>query len=431
MVSLETRWFPAEEYGPDPLQPSAAHRSLTVADTLPTSSTSRVDDAETRDDWDSATATTGSSFWNSEWSEWSSELGDDTALMISFIQQKKESMLKDLLNDFLVGYGHGGQATSGSSKSGTAKETSSMVKVVSASRADESAQKRKRQPEDDDEDESSNAPSRTVRRRTRIPSELTFACPFSKKDPLRHAPCYRYVLTRIRDVKQHLVRRHGRPIYCPRCGDIFSSEDLRDEHCRQSICAIQSVLKIDGISESQRRLLGKKTSPNMSPEEQWFSIFDILFPGHQPRPVSAYADHSLSEELAGFRDYMTSQGPPILAEHLTRAGLFPPESEPESTSIQNGVLAEGLDLLIRRWVSALPQASSRHPSPPIVSTPNNTLPQTIASRPSSRLEVYLAGSEKLVEPLTLTSSAAPEAEISTSEQTLFEEHALLLGQLGH
>ncbi|KAI1339907.1 hypothetical protein F5Y15DRAFT_58633 [Xylariaceae sp. FL0016] len=65
---------------------------------------------------------------------------------------------------------------------------------------------------------------------------LFLACPFAKKDPVRHRKCYSYTLNRIGDVKQHISRRHRIPLYCPRCMETFDDDDCKDIHIRSMGC---------------------------------------------------------------------------------------------------------------------------------------------------------------------------------------------------
>ncbi|PMD42711.1 hypothetical protein L207DRAFT_457201, partial [Hyaloscypha variabilis F] len=110
-------------------------------------------------------------------------------------------------------------------------------------------------------------------------NQLSFACPFAKKDPLKYRCCYSYTLNRVRDVKQHLSRHHQLPIYCPRCMVIFETEDERDEHQRSIVCSVQDSVRHDGLTRAQKAQLSERVSSTMTVEDQWFAIFDILFPG--------------------------------------------------------------------------------------------------------------------------------------------------------
>ncbi|KAK7713695.1 hypothetical protein SLS63_012010 [Diaporthe eres] len=80
--------------------------------------------------------------------------------------------------------------------------------------------------------------------------------------------------------------------------------------------------------------LHKKSNPSLSTEEQWFAIWDIVFPD-KPRPSSPYINDSLSEDATQLQEVIINQWPSILAsvadahvdtdrleqEHLIRATL--------------------------------------------------------------------------------------------------------------
>lgn len=64
-----------------------------------------------------------------------------------------------------------------------------------------------------------------------------FACPYVAQRPATYRNCLRYRLIRIKDVKQHLRRNHRIPPHCSRCGQAFCSEEDRDAHVREGMCA--------------------------------------------------------------------------------------------------------------------------------------------------------------------------------------------------
>ncbi|KAK0613636.1 hypothetical protein B0T14DRAFT_282884 [Immersiella caudata] len=141
--------------------------------------------------------------------------------------------------------------------------------------------------DDNDEEMSQHSPNYSRKKPRGDKESPTFACPFLKKDPIAHQQCCMFVLSRIRDVKQHLRRRHQMPIYCPRCVKIFDNEDDRDEHVVEMNCPRRPG-KPDGITERQKKALSEKAPASQSPETQWFGIFKILFPDHETLPQSPY-----------------------------------------------------------------------------------------------------------------------------------------------
>ncbi|KAI3395882.1 hypothetical protein diail_667 [Diaporthe ilicicola] len=234
---------------------------------------------------------------------------------------------------------------------------------------------------------SSSQTSPSKRRRT-SDRKLTFACPYTKKNPMSYRDCYKYTLSRIRDVKQHLARRHQKPLYCARCMDTFESEGGRDEHIREASCPLRPLITLDGITESQKQQLAKKSASNTSEEAQWFAVYDVLFPGHSP-PESPYIDRELLQDITLYHNFLTANGPRILSEVLTRRGAVTwnlPNEERDLAAFQQTVFEEGLHTIFNQWVVRRTSSTEHVNSPTFVGTANNLTP------PSSDTSAERAGS---------------------------------------
>ena len=134
-------------------------------------------------------------------------------------------------------------------------------------------------------------------------SHRTLACPFWKYDPYtKYRSCGAYTLKRIRDVKQHLTRRHTPTLYCQVCYVIFQERDRLEEHIETRSCSRAPGSQLDGISPTTDRILRGRANPKLSTEEQWFDIWSLLFPD-KPRPFSPYNDPVLSADIGDFREY--------------------------------------------------------------------------------------------------------------------------------
>lgn len=184
--------------------------------------------------------------------------------------------------------------------------------------------------------------------------KVTFACPYFKKDPVRHRDCYKFTQTKILDVKQHLTRCHQMPMYCPRCYAIFETEDSRDDHIVHIDCmATRSTPKPDSITESQRQQLSEKTPANISKEDQWYGVWDILFSA-TPRPASPYIDSVVFQDITLYQDFLTSSGPRILSNFLAERGAAitwrVPSEERDLVAFQQTILEEGLRVVYNQWV---------------------------------------------------------------------------------
>ena len=160
-----------------------------------------------------------------------------------------------------------------------------------------------------DDDVTSKLPARTGDECTR-----GYACPFFRRDPVRYIDCLTRKLTRIRDVKQHIERRHTRPRYCPICYKIFSSAPDCDVHIRSQRCVSRGPTIIDnfeGVSREMLRLLKSKVS-RTAPREQWYSVWDTVFPG-VTRPDSPYLDSTIEEIIGIVRNLWEREAIQILS----------------------------------------------------------------------------------------------------------------------
>lgn len=229
---------------------------------------------------------------------------------------------------------------------------------------------------------SSNLAGCSKRRRT-SDRQLTFACPYTKKDPMSYRDCYKYKLSRIRDVKQHLARCHRNPPYCPRCMGTFETEVERDEHIRDFSCPSRPLIPLDGITEAQKSQLAKKSISNTPPEAQWFAVFDIVFLEHKPRPQSAYVDSELLQDITLYQDFLTSHGPRILSEVLTQRGAVTwnsPDDERDLAAFQQEIFEEGLRELFDQWLA---RRSSSSQNPSVTSSSGGTAQNTPPSSSNS------------------------------------------------
>lgn len=239
---------------------------------------------------------------------------------------------------------------------------------------------------DDGSGPSSNRVDCSKRRRTSH-RQLTFACPYTKKDPMLYRDCYRYKLSRIRDVKQHLARCHRKPLYCPRCMGTFGTEVERDDHIREFSCPSRRSITLDGITEYQKSQLAKKSAPNASPEAQWFAVFEIVFPGHKPKPASPYVDSELLQDITLYQDFLTSNGPRILSGILDERGAVTwnlPDGERDLAAFQQTVFEEGLRTVFDQWFA---RRSSNSPDLTMSSSSGSNSRDTPPSSSASRERV--------------------------------------------
>jgi hypothetical protein len=83
-----------------------------------------------------------------------------------------------------------------------------------------------------------------------------------------------------------------------------------------TICEGRNSIVHDGITRAQKAQLTERIRSRMDLKHQWFSIFNILFPDHIPRPTSAFLDTNLAADLLAFQNMMLTGGPNIILSTL-------------------------------------------------------------------------------------------------------------------
>lgn len=182
----------------------------------------------------------------------------------------------------------------------------------------------------------------TPRRRQR-PVQVLFACPYWKKDCQVWRDCFGYKLTGVKYVKDHLKRVHAKICYCDRCGAEFESKSGLETHRRSSQSPQCNPRSFESwwLSEAQKRTLSKRPNPKHSPEEQWYAVWDVIFPSDR-KPDSPFIDQAISEDLSSFLEFARVQGPDIVRDMGMDA--FPGALDPR-------VLQVGIRRLYSRWAS--------------------------------------------------------------------------------
>ncbi|RSL44274.1 hypothetical protein CEP54_014753 [Fusarium duplospermum] len=180
-----------------------------------------------------------------------------------------------------------------------------------------------------------------------------FACPFFKWDPINHDDCFRYKFKRIADVKQHLKRHHRQPTHCDICVEELPNEDALHDHIRAQSCSRREYIPPDGMTPAQeRRIVSRVGTRNMSANEQWFEVYEILFPG-APRPQPVYLGDRLSEDVEVLRQFMSQQGHVMIVREL-QGGNFQWGSGQELESqrqLQNALFSVFDEFLSRQNVA--------------------------------------------------------------------------------
>lgn len=177
-----------------------------------------------------------------------------------------------------------------------------------------------------------------------------FACPFWKKDPIKHRDCFKGV-RRIRDVKQHLRRSHQQPVFCRRCGMEFGDQEAAlSEHLRAAEpCEVRDFQHPEGITSVHQKALKQYSPRGEDKAAQWYVIWDYLFPGGPngkpppPRPSSPYVDEDLSEDMSSFCEFTHREGWRALAND--------PDLSYVALSVDEEVLQRCFDRIYENWLA--------------------------------------------------------------------------------
>ena len=209
-----------------------------------------------------------------------------------------------------------------------------------------------------------------------------YACPFFKRDPVRYMDCLTRKLTRIRDVKQHIERRHIQPRFsCPICYGKFSSPQDRDDHIRSRCCASGSptaIDSLDGVSRETLKLLKSRVSRTIA-REQWYSVWDTIFSG-VARPESPYLDSTIEEIIGIIRNLWEREAGQILSNFPKRKQIQPRDNA-DATKLISELLR---DLQVHARKVIREETPTESPSSALSNHQDTALTKHELSAPSSR-----------------------------------------------
>ncbi|KXH44744.1 hypothetical protein CNYM01_02209 [Colletotrichum nymphaeae SA-01] len=176
-----------------------------------------------------------------------------------------------------------------------------------------------------DQSDDDELPDESRRKKSRIQGStadkndhgLSLACPFYKADKRTHNRCSLLQLNRIRDVKQHLYRKHMQPHYCSRCGRQFETQTEERCHTRQQDCSKRANQPPDGITHDQQKELKERVDRKLAVKEQWFAVWAIVFPDIPP-PDSPYVYSPTREVATNMRNYWQETKAEMLVNHADR-----------------------------------------------------------------------------------------------------------------
>lgn len=151
-----------------------------------------------------------------------------------------------------------------------------------------------------------------------------FACPFYRRFPIRHKDCMNRKLTRIRDVKQHIMRRHIQAaFYCPTCYESYPSSRLRDKHIQSRCCEARPPPILDNLDSSSKEvqdLVSYRANNSSTQEEKWHEIWRLLF-REDSGGKNAFLGTLTEETIGIIREFWEQKSYQILPAYLASRGI--------------------------------------------------------------------------------------------------------------
>jgi hypothetical protein len=155
----------------------------------------------------------------------------------------------------------------------------------------------------------------------------TWACPFYRFSPSEHQGClWSLSLPSVRSTIQHVIADHQLAHFCPLCRTTFSSATERDAHIVARCCEKrEDIPPPAGVSEDQLERIDaayqRWMAMGASEEEQWFGLWEILFPG-APQPSSPYLMATHEWEATALRQFWHDEGHELVSRQLERLGVI-------------------------------------------------------------------------------------------------------------
>ncbi|SCO91604.1 uncharacterized protein FRV6_15732 [Fusarium oxysporum] len=187
------------------------------------------------------------------------------------------------------------------------------------------------------------------------------ACPYWKSDPEKYWECFLKKNDTIAHLKQHLTRRHTPKYYCQICYETFGDFDLFDSHALERSCTRGPSAKLEGISQQQKNQLSIKSKGSV--EQQWYTVWSILFPDLEP-PATIYIHSTHSEDFCRIQEFAQREGVAIMLDELESNGLV---VQPDASNQMLRSTVQRAMVAIFRSYSIRREPSSEEAEEPILS----------------------------------------------------------------
>ncbi|KAI0513233.1 hypothetical protein F5B22DRAFT_245504 [Xylaria bambusicola] len=147
-------------------------------------------------------------------------------------------------------------------------------------------------------------------------AENNLLCPFYLYKKEKYLDCLRLVdVQEIPDLKEHLWAYHRQPSYCPTCHDTFMLSEDWENHIRLRSCVFSGKPRPEGITALQMQLLAQSPNLDSPRDDQWLSIWKIVFPGVKA-PIP-FIPGKIETAVWALRDFWAAEGGQIMSKFLT------------------------------------------------------------------------------------------------------------------
>lgn len=164
------------------------------------------------------------------------------------------------------------------------------------------------------------------------------------------------------------------------------------------------------MTAAQYEQLAKRV-PRESRADQWFDVFDILFPGHQPRPTSPFKSTEIGDEVQSYQDFSDAILPnlilPLLTSDDTLIDLLASDLQQRCEMVRT-ILQGGARMLVNSW-SCRAMAHLTAPTYPAMDT--GLLSDTQFSPP---LEIQTKDEHHQADPIECDGGRGFDYEIESS-----------------
>lgn len=193
---------------------------------------------------------------------------------------------------------------------------------------------------------------------------IGFSCLFYKRDPKRYESCRLVDVSNLPSLRQHLLKKHRQPPYCPTCFEVFRLVSERDQHVILRACTPAAAGHVEGISDCQVSRM-RESCTDCTDEESWFRIWDIIFPEGR-KPYSAYAEEPIDQLCLVFQRFWRLDGQWVLASLLQDTGFLAwdnPNEENDLAAIHSLVFTDVINAFLEpgtRILVGLKRLSQEH-----------------------------------------------------------------------